>query len=534
LDPFGNRKFLHHSTAPIFIYFAAPFITAATRLINPAFSGTESMASKKILSIGATLASDDLDFAEFSSKRSLLDYDIIVFKPTIDSYLSYAEQFQGKQCLSETSSFQLKESCLHWSREIKQAYENGKTVLIYLTTFREIYVDSGEKSYSGTGRNQKTTRHVTLYNNYNAIPMTVGPVATNGSAMKLASKGAEVLAAYWSEFEKHSRYEVILTNSKAVPCLITRTGEKTVGAMLRSQNHSGTILLLPNIDFDNEKFSEIRKDGAEYWTKEGSQFGARFISSIVALDKALQMSSDVTPEPAWATGAQFSINVETELRHRLTEADQKVQAAQVEKEQILETLATAGRHRALLYEKGKALEAAIIAALHLMGFSAAPFKQSDSEFDVVFASEDGRLIGEAEGKDTKAINVDKLRQLSMNIHEDLQREEVENPAKPVLFGNAFRLLPLSERGDPFTEKCQIAAASASTALVFTPDLFTITQYLIDNSDPAYAADCRAAIFKTTGRVIFPPTPISKDSTMDTEVDNDNTEEVVSIKNDGVN
>jgi hypothetical protein len=48
---------------------------------------------------------------------------------------------------------------------------------------------------------------------------------------------------------------------------------------------------------------------------------------------------------------------------------------------------------------------------------------------VVFESEEGRLIGEAEGKDNKAINVDKLRQLSMNIHEDIQREEVTTPAK---------------------------------------------------------------------------------------------------------
>jgi hypothetical protein len=57
---------------------------------------------------------------------------------------------------------------------------------------------------------------------------------------------------------------------------------------------------------------------------------------------------------------------------------------------------------------------------------------------VVFESEEGRLIGEAEGKDNKAINVDKLRQLSMNIHEDIQREEVTTPAKGVLFGNGYR------------------------------------------------------------------------------------------------
>ncbi len=136
-----------------------------------------------------------------------------------------------------------------------------------------------------------------------------------------------------------------------------------------------------------------------------------------------------------------------------------------------------------MYEKGKALEAAIIDALRLLGFKAEPFKDSESEFDVVFECDEGRLIGEAEGKDNKAVNIDKLRQLSMNIHEDLQRDEVTVPAKAVLFGNGFRLQPLGDRGDPFTEKCHSAAGTASTALVFTPDLFPPVQYLVASQIP---------------------------------------------------
>ena len=131
-----------------------------------------------------------------------------------------------------------------------------------------------------------------------------------------------------------------------------------------------------------------------------------------------------------------------------------------------------------------------------------------SEFDVVFESDEGRLIGEAEGKDSKAINIDKLRQLFMNIHEDFQRDEVKRPAKPVLFGNAFRLAPVEERGELFTEKCQSAAAMSSTALVSTADLFQVAQYLADQQDPDYARSCRAAILSATGRVVFPVPPSS--------------------------
>jgi hypothetical protein len=195
------------------------------------------------------------------------------------------------------------------------------------------------------------------------------------------------------------------------------------------------------------------------------------------------------------------------LRVRILEAERQVEAAQRNKEQLAEAISIAAMPRALLYEKGKPLEAAIIDALITLGFKAWPFKESDSEFDVVFECAEGRMIGEAEGKDTKAINIDKLRQLTMNIHEDLQRDQVTSPAKPVLFGNGFRLQEPVGRPDPFTEKCQSAASISSTALVATADLFGPVQYLLAHSDARYASACRAALLSTIGRVIFPAPPI---------------------------
>ena len=203
---------------------------------------------------------------------------------------------------------------------------------------------------------------------------------------------------------------------------------------------------------------------------------------------------------------------------QLLDAERKVEKAQKHKEQLTEELRSAGAYRGLLFEKGKPLENVIIEALRLLGFTAAPFRESDSEFDVVFESDEGRLIGEAEGKDNKAVNIDKLRQLSMNIHEDLQRETVTAPAKPVLFGNGFRLQPLSERADPFTEKCNSAAATSSTALVFTPDLFWSVQYLVSNPDHEYARACRQAMLSATGRVVFTPPPAAEQSQDKTRVE----------------
>jgi len=146
--------------------------------------------------------------------------------------------------------------------------------------------------------------------------------------------------------------------------------------------------------------------------------------------------------------------------------------------------------------------------------------EGTSEFDVVFASTEGRLIGEAEGKDNKAINVDKLRQLAMNIHEDLQREEVTCPAKGVLFGNAFRLAdPVDRADEAFTQKCVLAAESAGTALVATRSLFAAAQYLFNQNDESYAFACRNAILRGCGITHMPSRPVHTTiSTIDSEGD----------------
>ena len=96
-----------------------------------------------------------------------------------------------------------------------------------------------------------------------------------------------------------------------------------------------------------------------------------------------------------------------------------------------------------MFETGKQLESAILEALRILGFAADGFSDSQSEFDAVFTDPSGaRLLGEAEGKNDKAVNIDKLDQLDRNVQEDFtKRDDSTVYAKGVLFGNAFPPLP---------------------------------------------------------------------------------------------
>lgn len=463
------------------------------------------MSKRRILTIGLDLATDDTEYVEFSSKISLLDWDIVLFKPEIDDFVrGFERSYQGRPRLDEVKSFQLKESCEHWRREIKQAVEAGKTVFVFLPVPLDVYVDTGSRQYSGTGRNQKTTVLVELYSNYEALPMDIPKVVASGSSMKMTPKGGDIISAYWAQFESLSTYQVTMSGPEVPACLTTKAGDKPVGAIYRMGASHGALLLLPDLDFYDESY--MLDDDECSWSKEGEQFASRMMACVVGIDKALRSSSEKTPEPKWTSDAEFVLKAELELRLQLLHAEHVLEEAQKNKEAIVDSLAKAGSLRDLLFEKGKALEYAIIDALRLLGFTVSNFQNAESEFDVVFECDQGRLVGEAEGKDSKAVNIEKLRQLAMNIHEDLAREEVSDPAKPVLFGNGYRLLALHERSDPFTTKCHSAAASSSTALVFTPDLFPVAKYIHSTNDPVYARLCREAILSSTGRVIFPIVP----------------------------
>jgi hypothetical protein len=471
------------------------------------------MPKKRILTVGVPLASDEVTQATFESKVSLLDWDIILFKPVIDDLTYATNRYQGRPSLNDYDSLVLKEACEHWRREIKQAVENGKTVIVFLPAVKEVYVDTGRREYSGTGRNKATTKIVDLCSNYTAIPFDFAPINTAGSEIKLAP-GGEVLREYWEEFGSVSRYEVLLVPKTPGICLTTKSGDKPVGAISRHPSSSGALVVLPNIDFSPDEFYNQTDDDAEndedddddIWSPEAKQFASRITRVVIALDGALRASTELTPQPHWATDPLFVLAKEQVLRSELLEAERQLEAAQKSKEQIQERLRDAGKLRALLYEKGKPLEKAIIDALQLLRFEAQPFREGNSEFDVVFSCSEGRLVGEAEGKDTKAINIDKLRQLTMNIQEDLAREEVHSPAKGVLFGNGYRLLAPSVREPQFTEKCITSAESMNTALIATSDLYRSVQHLADAHDEDYARLCREVILTSVGLVNLPAPP----------------------------
>ena len=207
------------------------------------------MSKRTIASVGYDIPGVDVEDISIKSKASLLDYDVIVFNPSIYDFYGYGhEDYLGKPCLDDYNSFSLREHIDHWKREILDSIKAGKNVFFMLNKEQEVYVATGEKSYSGTGRNRQTTRHVTNTSNYRMVPGGIKATNSAGSNMMLVGKD-NVLAPYWSALGKISEFRILLEGDGVKPIVQTKTGEKIVGAHLRYKNADGNLLLSPYIDF---------------------------------------------------------------------------------------------------------------------------------------------------------------------------------------------------------------------------------------------------------------------------------------------
>lgn len=459
-----------------------------------------------IFSIGFPFPGDVVENIPYWSNRSLLDADIILFEPTFYKYQAY-EHYLGLPSLTDHSSFYVSQHASHWRSELKDAYHNGKTIVLFMAKPSEVYRDTGKRTYNGTGRNRQTTRIVELFSSYAAIPFGFSVQARYGK--EIVSNGSlKYLASYWSEYEELSPYEVTLTGEFTDTLLVTKTGRYTVGASMRSAK--GTVLCVPPISYNEDEFT-IRKEGSpDKWNQKAIQFGKRLAKVIAELDIAIRSELQETPAPEWSISDEYRLAEETNIEAVIEERAQQIALLQEQRRQSEDALAEVGKLRGLLYEQGKPLENVVTEALKLLGFDASRYVDGDSEFDSVFTSDEGRFLGEFEGKDSKAINIEKLSQLERNIQEDFAREEIVEHAKGVLFGNAYRLTPIAERADFFTAKCFTGAKRSNTILIRTPDLFPIARYLRENNDPDYALICRKALAASEGKIVeFPPLPTAE-------------------------
>ena len=448
---------------------------------------------KKIITVGYEIPGYRNWHFSFSSDQSLLDADIVVFEANFSNYTcDYSEpRFKGKPLYDTDSSFKLQEDSERWQRELVTALKDGKTVFVFFKKFEKIYVHTGNEKVLGTGENARLKNIVTEYDNYRFFPVELSPTMESSNGKEISPSGHPAFSSFWNTFGNYLKYESYLDGKVKTPLFVTKTGGKIVGALFRVTG-GGNLVLLPVLR------------GYE----RNTEFGNSLVKELVDIDKALRNDGAKTPPPDWARNKAFQLAQEQSMREEVEKKFEEISKLTSERRELFKKINKESQLRDLLFEKGKTLEKAIIFALEILGYKAENYDDGNLELDQVIISPDGdRFIGETEGKDKSAINIDKLRQLSINVQEDFKREEITTLATGILFGNGFRVTDPNKREELFTTKCIQVAKSFNHVLVRTPDLFRVVKYIRESKDDDFAKNCRDAIKNSIGQIVeFPPIP----------------------------
>lgn len=427
-------------------------------------------------------------YVSFGARQSFIDFDAVLVdmeEVTPEFYSAYGGQtYRGKRSFGEDSSFRLRDTFSRRAAESQTLLAAGKTLLLVLRPNTEFYVDTGDRQYSGTGRNARVTHIVAGMHTLDWLPVQLPPiVASTGTQLRRAA--ASEFDLYYREFQEHLYYDAYFEKSVGKPFLVTRGGNHAVGTVVRAGN--GHVVFLPPVDV------RIVPPPQEGKAAKGI-IGERFNHVLGECVKALG-HGELSPAPDWA--AAYLVPGVLPLDAELQRLEEEMAALRQNFREVSSRKVGLESHRRLLYETGKPLEDAVICALELLGFSATRIEEGDVQYNVVFQSEEGRCLAEAEGRDSGPIGTDKMDQLERNIREEAQ--DKEEYAKGVLVANGFRFVRPEERGDQFTAKARAGAVRTRTALLTTCELYRAAIYFLENpeaEDVKRAA--RVAIFEAEG------------------------------------
>lgn len=465
---------------------------------------------KRISNIGIHIPTNEDHYIRIDSLSSLSETDIAVFCPNFDetnysTYENYSDSgtYEGKLLYNKISSSKIMEHSGHWNQEITHFVENGGTLFVLLSKKIDFYIYTGTKSYSGTGRNQKTTNHVTPYSNYKYLPFN--SMEFYSASGKSVHPSSNLVFDLHKACKDYFSFETYVKGGKIdSPLFTTKNKDRILGANFRIKK--GFVMLLPIIDFDSPKLTKYNaKTDKTEWNSEGQKIGKAFLSTLVHIDKTLNGLTENTPKPSWLDTAEFNLKTSTITKGKIATITEEIISRQKEIAELNQLLEEQESLKDLLFETGKPLEKAVIKALTILGYKAERYDDGKLELDQIILSPEGeRFIGECEDKDTKDIDVSKFRQLLDGLNADFEKETVQERAFGLLFGNSQRLLAPHERSLTFTQKCQSGAKREQIGLITTADLFKVCRFILETGDSDFAKRCRQCIMEQLGsQVLFP-------------------------------
>ena len=433
----------------------------------------------------------DATRSRFSGDLSVFDFDVVMWDParSLGTYeRDLANSYvQNLPCLSDHSSVRIMADVRRRRTEFVDFIDSGRVVVVIVRPPQECYVDNGQRSYSGTGRNRREIRNVDRFDIMSAIPLPNEAEFMAASGTRIEFSGDGPIVRLLRKYAHRLKYDAVIKDVPGTFLANVAGTDRQVAAVQKGLN-GGYLILIPVVDLerkynDDEELSE-HHDG---WVDDAPEFQSDLLAAIEQL-----AGGTVTARPAWAF--EYATDKQQELRKTVVQQQAKVEAAREKLAKLQHDQEAAEARDQLYLGTGRALELEIKNVLELLGGEVTEPAPGRDDWKVIFP--EGKAVVEVKGV-TKSAAEKHAAQLEKWVATAL--EETGEAPKGILVENTWRETPLNERiVEDFPDQMIPYCKSRKHCLVTGLQLFVIREEI--ESDHARSAYWRKKLLQTSGRL----------------------------------
>lgn len=418
------------------------------------------MASKKILGLNTSFESLEYDgFHEnrFCSTISLLDYDAVVIDVGFlvgANYETGAGSFENKVRLSDYASSQIVDDFNTVREQLVELLKQGRNLFVLMGRNENCYIYTGEKQFSGTGKNARQTNVVREFDMYSFLPIKIKATHVYGTEITTCCKSP--YQDFMRKTASYSQYaSYFSTNEKSTPLAKISGTEKTVAAVISYEK--GRIICLPQPYYEDEYVNP------DDWPV----CGKAYLDALFELNERLSISDKDVTLPAWANeiyvlNEKEEIEIQDQLEKQIVELQDKLSEQKRRIEEIQ-------KYKLLLTASGGVLEEIAKQVLYDLGFTILDTEKGRS--DIIAKYGDTGIVAEIKGV-SKSAAEKHAAQLEKWVSQYI--EENESVPKGLLIVNGFCDVPLTERTeDVFPHQMLKYCEARGHALLTTTQLLCL-------------------------------------------------------------
>ena len=384
----------------------------------------------RLLSLDNDPVYGDATRGSFASDVSVFDYDAVIWDPqaSLGGYTYYEGQYKNLPSLSESTSVSIQADASRRRKEFLEFLNAGRSLVVVVRPPVACYVDTGQRTYSGTGRNRVTTTHVEHFDLWKALPVAeVEFERASGSRIEAVGDGP--IASLLKKYKAFLSYSAVMKGAPGSVVGKVAGTERVISSVLKTKA-GGSLVMLPAIDFSMDGEED---DDDLSWADQAPEFQDDLIAALLQLN-----AGAVNTRPAWAE--RYATEAQEKLRDGVIAQQRKVESARTRLTKLQSQKKEAEARDQLFLGTGRALELQVRDVLELLGGSVTEPEPGRDDWRVAFPEGDAVLEVKGVTKSAAEKHAAQLEKWVAGAY-----EETDKMPKGILVVNTWRETPLSGR-----------------------------------------------------------------------------------------